>query len=95
MLTNKATRFAQTGYNRLSSKAEKDDKWMNLSNDLNPTSNKSKTVVDCRAKEHLAIANYLHILEAVIEKSGRKYCKKEFLAALTKVEMIIIAPAMM
>ena len=87
MLTNKALRFAQTEYNRLSSKADKQEKWTNLSDDIDPANNRSNTAVNCRAKEHLAIANYLQILEVGIEKPGRKYCKKEFLEALEKVQI--------
>ena len=87
MLTNKALRFAQTEYNRLSSKSDKDKKWTNLSDDIDPTNNKSNTAVNCRAKEHLTIANYLNVLEIGIEKPGRKYSKKEFIRALGKVDI--------
>ena len=87
MLTNKAMRFAQTEYNCLNSNGDKDEKWMSLSDDLDPSNNRSNTAINCRAKEHLAIANYLHILGIGIEKPGRKYSKKEFIDALSKVEI--------
>ena len=74
MLTNKATQFAQTEYNHLSSKAEKDEKRINLLDDLDPSNNHSKTAINCREKEHLAITNYLNFLEVTIKK-GRKFCK--------------------
>ena len=87
MLTNKATRFAQTEYNCLMSKGDKDEKWNKASDDLDPTNNRSCTAVNCRAKEHLAIANYLNILELAVEIPGRKYSKKECIEALAKVEV--------
>ena len=87
MLTNKATRYAQIEYNRLSSKSEKDDKWINLSDDINPMNNRSKTAVSCRAKEHLAIANYLNLVKAAIKIPGQKYNKTEFVRTMEKVEV--------
>ena len=44
-------------------------------------------MINCRAKEHLAIVNYLNILELAIEIPGRKFSKKEYLEALAKVEV--------
>ena len=87
MLTNKATRFAQTEYNCLMTKGDKDEKWNSLSDGVDPTNNCSQTAVNCRAKEHLAIVNYLNILELAVEIPGRKYSKKECLEALGKVEV--------
>ena len=89
MLTNEAMRFAQTEYTCLKSNGEKDDKWMNLCDDLDLCNNRSNTAINCRAKEHLAIANYLHILEIGIKKPGRKYNKNEFIEALVKVEICL------
>ena len=74
-------------YNRLSSKSEKDDKWINLSDGIDPMNIRSNTAMSCRAKEHLTIANSLNLLEVGIKKPGRKYCRKEFLDGLTKVEV--------
>ena len=73
--------------NRLKSNGGKDEKWMSLSDDLDLSNNRSITAINCRAKEHLAIANYLHILEIGIEKAEWKYCKKEFIEALAMVEI--------
>ena len=39
MLTNKATRFAQTKYSRLKSKGDKDEKWNSMSDGLDATNN--------------------------------------------------------
>ena len=39
-----------------------------------------------RAKEHLAIVNYLNILQLAVEIPGRKYSKKECVETLGKVE---------
>ena len=41
MLMNKATRFAQTEYNCLMSKGDKDEKWNGMSDGLDPTNNRS------------------------------------------------------
>ena len=87
MLTNKATRFAQTEYNRLMSKGDKDEKFNGMSDGLDPNNHRSKTTVNCRAKEHQAIANYLNILELAKEIPGRKYSKRECIEALGKVEV--------
>ena len=85
MLTNKAMCFAQTEYNGLKSNDHKDGKWMSLSDDIDPSNNRSNTAINCRAKEHLAIKNYLKILKVGIEKPGRKYSKTEFIEAFRKV----------
>ena len=87
MLTNKAMWFAQTEYNHLKSNGDKDEKWMSLSDDIDPSNNRSNSAINFWAKEHLAIANDLNILEVSIEKPGRKYSKTEFVEALRKVEI--------
>ena len=43
--------------------------------------------MNCRAKEKLAIANYVSILELAKEIPERKYNKKTFIEALGKVEV--------
>ena len=60
---------------------------MSMSDDVDPCNNRSNTAINCRAKEHLAIANYLRILDVGIEKPGRKYDKAEFINGLRKVEI--------
>ena len=46
MLTNKAMRFAQTEYNHLKSNGDKDDKWMSLLDDVDPSNNRSNTAIN-------------------------------------------------
>lgn len=87
MLSNKCLRHAQSEHNRLSSKAEKDRKFVELNGDMDPNRNRSDTSMKCREKDHLAISNYLQILKFEEEVPGRKHTRKYFIDALQRVEI--------
>ena len=69
-----------------------DERFINLNDSSevhDPNRNRQATALKCRAKEKLAIANYIKILSMTTETPGRKYDKKAFITALSKVEVTL------
>ena len=90
MLTSKAQRFVQSEYTRTQNCNVHDERFLNLNDSSevhDPHCNQNNSAIKCRAKEKLAIANYISILSMTKETSGRKYDRKDFIDALGKVEV--------
>ena len=67
-----------------------DEHFLNLNDSSevhDPNNNCQDTALKCHAKEKLAIVNYINILSMTTETPGCKYDKKEFISALSKVEV--------
>ena len=89
MLTNKGRRFAQLEYTRLKSEVANEAKFLGLKDNTaemeRSVRNRRASAIKCREKEHLAIAEYMQLLNVSNERPGRKYVRKEFIEALGKV----------
>ena len=89
MLTSKAQRYAQSEYAKTQNEHSHDEQFMNMNDSSSvhdPNKNRTDTAVKCKAKEKLAIANYISILQMNKEIPGRKYSKKAFMDSLAKVD---------
>jgi hypothetical protein len=94
MLINKARRFVDEEYTRGSSMLSKstetecleyDKKSKMLKKKINTEPNRKGTIIPNRAKEHHAIAEYMYLLQMVVEIPGRQYCKKHMWKTLSNI----------